>query len=171
MEKKEVRLKICLRHSGILAVRYNSWKMTLKELTRLKTEHILAKHPNFPPKGFPTTKPYTDKTANTLTRAIVDYIRLTGNYADRINNMGVYDARRGTYRKGGTRRGIADIMATKKIQHGDRTVGLTVAIEVKIGKDRLSEHQLAVKAEVERGGGVYLVAKDWDQFIRDWALI
>jgi len=82
--------------------------------------------------------------------------------------MGVYDAKRGTYRKGGTRRGIADIMATKKIQHGDRTIGLTVAIEVKIGKDRLSEHQLAVKEEVERGGGVYMVAKDWDQFIRDW---
>ena len=162
---------IFVRRSGIFVERYSNWNMTLKELTRLKTEAILEKHPNFPRIGFPTTKPFTDKTANGLTRAIVDYIRLTGNYGERINNVGVYDAKRGVYRKGGTRKGIADIMATKRIQAGERTYGVSVAIEVKIGKDRLSEYQQTVKEEIERSGGVYIVARNWDQFYKEWEAI
>jgi len=62
-------------------------------------------------------------------------------------------------------------MATKRIQAGERTYGVSVAIEVKIGKDRLSEYQQTVKEEIERSGGVYIVARNWDQFFKEWEAI
>jgi hypothetical protein len=112
---------------------------------------------------------YSDKTANQLTTAIVDFIRLTGGYADRINNTGIM--RNGKWTRSGTRKGIADIMAGKPIQVGDRTISATVAIEVKIGKDRQSEDQKKIQAEVEKSGGFYIIARNWYQFYYEWSQI
>ena len=145
--------------------------MTLSELTRLATLHKVAKYPNVPLHAIVPVKAFKDGTANELTRAIETFIRLTGNYADRINNTGIYDTRTGKWRKGGTRKGIADIMASKKVEHGGRTFSITVAIEVKIGRDRLSEHQKRCKEEIERSGGVYIIAKEWDGFFAEWNAI
>lgn len=109
--------------------------------------------------------------ANGLTKAIVAFIRLTGDYADRINNTGIYDVKAGKFRKSNTRKGIADIMASKRITHEGRTFAVTVAIEVKVGKDRLSEHQERMRDEIQKKGGVYIVARDWEGFIRDWEAV
>jgi hypothetical protein len=32
----------------------------------------------------------------------------------------------------------------------------------------MSADQLKIKAEIERTGGVYIIAQTWEQFITDW---
>lgn len=142
--------------------------MTLTELSDLHYSHQLTKYTTMAanaPYAIPR-KRYSDKTANKLTDAITDFIRLTGGYADRVNNMGVM--RNGKWTRSGTRKGIADIMASKPIEVGGRLIGVQVAIEVKIGKDRQSEDQKKIEEEVVRSGGFYIIAKDWQSFYSQW---
>jgi hypothetical protein len=96
---------------------------------------------------------YSDKTANGLTKMITDYIKFSGGFANRINNMGVYDSKLKRYRKSNTKKGTPDVDAI--------IAGLSVKIEVKIGKDKLSEDQINVKKQIENSGGVWLLAKDF----------
>jgi hypothetical protein len=53
-------------------------------------------------------------------------------------------------------KGSADISAT--------IAGKSVKIEVKIGKDRQSEHQKVYQDQIENAGGDYFIAKDFDSF-------
>ena len=66
----------------------------------------------------------------------------------------------GRYIKPGTRKGIADIMAIKN--------GKMVGIEVKIGKDKQSESQKQVENEMTQAGGHYIIAKSFENFIKQW---
>ena len=143
--------------------------MTLLQLTEAIHQQKFKDHPHCETRKelFPT-RPFTEKGANELTRSIEAFIRYTGNYADRINNTGIYDPKTKKFRRSNTRRGIADVMATKRIEHQGRYFAITVAIEIKYGNDKLSEYQLRIKDDIERAGGVYLVARTWDQFINDW---
>jgi hypothetical protein len=61
--------------------------------------------------------------------------------------------------KGTGTAGSADISATIK--------GRSVKIEVKIGKDRQSEAQKKYQEMIERAGGVYIIAKNFDEFV-EW---
>lgn len=143
--------------------------MTLLQLTQAVHEAKFINRPNCETRKelFPT-RPFTEKGANELTRSIEAFIRYTGNYADRINNTGIYDTKLKKFRRSNTRKGIADIMASKKIEYQNRTFAVTVAIEIKYGNDKLSEYQLRMKDDIERTGGVYIVARTWDNFIIDW---
>lgn len=109
--------------------------------------------------------------ANQLTNAIEEFIRYGGNYCDRVNNVGIFDPRTRRYRKANTRLGIVDIFASKLIEHQGRKFAVMVAIEVKVGKDRLSTHQKAMQEEIERKGGYYLIARTFDSFVEQWNLI
>ena len=110
---------------------------------------------------------YKDSTANGLTKAIIDYITLHGYQAERINTMGVARTKYRTdgsvagvqWTKGTSTPGSADISATIK--------GRSVKIEVKIGKDRQSEAQKRYQEKIERAGGVYVIARDFDAFV-EW---
>jgi hypothetical protein len=42
-----------------------------------------------------------------------------------------------------------------------------VKIEVKVGKDRQSDAQKRYQESIERAGGVYLIARDFDSFV-EW---
>ena len=143
--------------------------MTLQELTEAIHEAKFKDHPHCATRKelFPT-RPFTEKGANELTRSIETFIRYTGNYADRINNTGIYDTKLKRFRKSNTRRGIADIMASKRVEHQGKFFAITVAIEIKYGNDKLSEFQLRMKDDIEKAGGIYLVARTWHQFINDW---
>ncbi|MDD4033461.1 MAG: hypothetical protein PHS48_09490 [Bacteroidales bacterium] len=126
------------------------------ELRRLALADLRSKHPTLPESAaIPRT--YTDRTANGLTRAIIDFIRLRGGYATRINTTG--QIRAGKWVKGTTSRGTADIMAVYQ--------GFHLSIEVKIGRDRMSRHQLATRDNVEAAGGLYFIARDFQSFF-DW---
>lgn len=142
--------------------------MTLHQLAILAWLRQMAKNPKTSIDKIKPVKPFKEGNANELTRSIVNFIRLTGNYADRINNTGIFDPSKGVWRKGGTRKGISDIIASKAIIYDDKKFSVIVAIEVKIGADKLSEYQLKIKDEITTAGGKYIVAKSWDDFIKQW---
>ena len=141
----------------------------LQQLTELDWQ-IRCSESRMPPEYIVRTK-FTDRTANGLTKAIVKWINLNGYQAERISTSGrwvdnskvVTDVLgnqkkigSGKYIKGSGTKGSADISATIK--------GKSIKIEVKIGKDRQSEAQIEYQKAIERAGGIYFIAKDFDSF-------
>ena len=53
------------------------------------------------------------------------------------------------------------------IDEGQRVknIGLSLKIEIKFGKDRMSQAQGRYKQEIEKTGGRYMIAKDFDSFL------
>lgn len=142
---------------------------TVKELEEMADIENARRHPQFA-KFAPKAK-YRDDTANGLTRCILDYIKLHGGQAERVNTMGIpIDRRRQVtdvlghhrtigsieWRKSGGTVGSADISATIR--------GRSVKIEVKIGKDRQSAAQQQYQQAVEQAGGLYFIARDFTSF-------
>jgi hypothetical protein len=135
-------------------------------LHELKLQRYAITHPNYPQDYIPKTM-YKDSTANGLTRAICDYINYNGYQAERINTMGTAREKKTTagkvigvtWTKGTSTAGSADISATIK--------GRSVKIEVKIGKDRQSDAQKRYQENIEKAGGTYIIAKDFDSFV-EW---
>ena len=114
---------------------------------------------------------FSDSSANNLTKSIIKYIELMGYQAERISNTGRYiDNKKlvkniqgqtkqigsGQYIPGTGTNGTADISATIK--------GKSIKIEVKYGKDRQSDAQKEYQQAIERSGGVYFIAKDFESF-------
>lgn len=145
----------------------------LQHLRALSMEYQRKRYPSLPEVAI-VSKPYTDRTANGLTKCIVAFLRYTGSQAERISNTGRMIDRRqtvtdcigkvktiGSYEwvYGSGTRGTADISAT--IQ------GRSVKIEVKIGSDRQSEYQRQYQQSIERSGGLYTIARSFETFI-DW---
>ena len=132
----------------------------------LKLQRYAITHPNYPPDYIPKTM-YKDSTANGLTKAICDYINYHGYQAERINTMGTAREKKTTagkvigvtWTKGTSTAGSADISATIK--------GRSVKIEVKIGKDRQSDAQKRYQENIEKAGGTYIIANDFDSFV-EW---
>ncbi len=146
---------------------------SVRDLEELADIYNQRKHPNTPTKYLAKAK-YRDDSANGLTRCIIDFIRLHGGQAERINTTGVpIDHRRQVtdvlghsrtigsleWRPSGTTKGSADISATVH--------GKAVKIEVKIGKDRQSPAQKEYQRQVELAGGLYYIAKDFTSFV-EW---
>jgi hypothetical protein len=141
-------------------------KENKQRLEALKLANDIERHPSFPEAYF-VKKKWDDKTANGLTKAITSFIQFNGFQAERINTMGVARENKRTdgkvigvtWTKGTTTAGSADISATIR--------GRSVKIEVKIGKDRQSEAQKRYQESIERAGGVYMIARDFDSFV-EW---
>lgn len=113
-------------------------------------------------RAFPPGKKKKQSPANELTSSIIRYIQAIGGAARRINNGAVYDPVKEIFRQG-TKKGTEDITCTIPITVAGRRIGLHVGIEVKIGKDRQSDHQKEREEELKKAGGVYLIAKTFDQ--------
>ncbi len=148
---------------------------TLQWLIELAATKQRERYPSIPEHARPRPK-YNDKTANGLTRCIIDFIHFKNGQAERINNTGrIIDQRQtftdamgykrtiGSYKwvKGTGTNGTADISSTIN--------GRSVKIEVKIGADIQSAAQTQYQREVERAGGLYFIAKDFDTFYRWYA--
>jgi hypothetical protein len=127
----------------------------INELSRLALEGKRERFPNVPAYGIVIPK-YSDKDANGLTKCIIEYFRLHGGYAVRINTQGQYNEKLGKWTKSTTKLGTADIHACLN--------GIHISIEVKIGKDTLSEYQVKTQDQVKAAGGRYFVAKDFQSF-------
>ena len=135
---------------------------TLKQLNEFATQLNAAKYEAVPAHAIPRPKVLSDKDANSLTASVLfDFTNIRGGFAFRVNNMGVYDAKRGVYRKGGTMKGIPDVVGLLD--------GRFVGIEIKFGSDRLSADQMEMKREIESNGGVYIVAKKYEQYVLELA--
>lgn len=147
--------------------------MTIKELNQHLTDIKRKENPNFPEYALIPVK-HSDKTANGLEKAIVAFLQSEGWQGERIKNTGRWvddsftytnvmgqtrKAGSGKYIKGTGTNGSADISAT--------IFGRSVKIEVKIGKDRQSDYQKQYQAAIERAGGVYVIAKDFQGFF-EW---
>lgn len=149
-------------------------KENKKLLEELYIKHTKQNYPNFPDFAIPPEK-FGDKTANELTKTICKFIAYIGGQAERISNQGQYRDNTkvvtdvlgrkrtigsGTWTKGQGTNGTADISAIYR--------GKSFKIEVKIGKDRMSQAQLRYKQEVERAGAFYIIARNFDDFINEF---
>ena len=100
----------------------------------MRHEYFLKKYRAARDFGVPNAKPYKDGSANSLTRAIIDWITFSGFSATRINVQGqVRKTESGQFKwtPSTTRRGTADIHAIVRGKH--------ISIEVKIGPDKMSK--------------------------------
>lgn len=125
----------------------------VKELERLADAEARIKHPTCPHLA---PRRFRDDSSNGLTDCIVKYITLKGGFASRINSTGIFDKRLNKYRRGTQKKGIADVLATYRSK--------SLHIEVKHGKDRVSDAQMKVQTEVTRSGGLYFIAHNFTDF-------
>lgn len=145
----------------------------LEQLKQLKLEQLKRDYPNVPEHAIPQPK-YSDKSANGLTKCVIEWLQLNGWQSERINTMGrPIDNRKQvtdvigrtktvgslTWGKSTATKGSADISAT--------IMGRSVKLEVKYGKDRQSAEQKRYQEMIERSGGVYLIVRDFDSF-HEW---
>lgn len=106
----------------------------------------------------PTDVLIKKETANCITANIIRAVNMQpGCVAYRINNVGVWDEAKQVHRRGNTEKGLPDVIASIR--------GRFVAIEVKAGKDRLSEDQKRRAFEIEKAGGVYFECRSTDSFL------
>lgn len=144
-----------------------------KMLQDLYLKNLRLTYPSFPEFALPPKK-YTDSTANGLTTCIIDFLNFSNCQAERISSMGrsidtskqVTDVIGRTRTIGGTKyipgnstKGTADISSIIR--------GKSVKIEVKIGKDVQSLVQKKYQKAVTDAGGVYIIARNFDDFLLD----
>jgi Holliday junction resolvase len=109
----------------------------------------------------PPRKPKAQKpvTANQLTTKIIQFFGEQGHFATRQPSTGTYRADLGKFVHSQQRPGCPDLYAIVQ--------GFHVAVEVKVGRDQLSEVQRKTIAAIEQSKGFVFVARDFDSF-RDW---
>lgn len=100
--------------------------------------------------------------ANELTQQIIKHIFDQGGFAWRSNTVGIFDARRGLFRAG-AKKGVSDVIG---LIHGR-----FIAVEVKIGRDRLSPEQEGFIANVRHAGGIAIVAHSFEEFLSNWLAV
>ena len=142
----------------------------LKVLNSLAWENLKRRYPEIRECLLPRPH-YKDTTANQLTQAIINYIKLLGNQAERISVSGRTIDHRQTFTDvlghqrtigklswipGTMTRGSADISAT--------IAGRSFKIEVKVGRDKQSEHQKQYQRDIEAAGGIYLTCRTFQGF-------
>jgi Holliday junction resolvase len=97
--------------------------------------------------------------ATELTNQIIDFIYRAGGYAWRSSSVGIYDQQKRAYRTA-AKKGVSDILACFK--------GQLIAIEIKIGADRLSLEQQGFLENISAAGGNYFIASDFSGFTEWW---
>ncbi len=133
-------------------------------------EESRRRHPSLPEHARYVYR-YNDRSANALTRCVIDWLRFNGHQAERISNTGrPVDGRKRyvdavgfqrqignvTWIPGQGTPGTADISATID--------GRSVKIEIKHGRDRQSEAQKRYQEAVEAAGGTYIITRTFEDF-------
>jgi hypothetical protein len=117
--------------------------------------------------------------SNGLTKFIVNYLNWLGHHAERTNNMGI--PKKKTYQKfnifsqqlvtidngvewtkGNGTKGSSDIKG--HFRNPKYTFSIPFYIEVKVGKDRLSDEQIEYGTKVSKTGALYAVVKNVEDF-------
>ncbi len=145
----------------------------IKHLNELSLRATKERCPSVPAYALPKPS-YSDKTANGLTKCIIDFINLCGGQAERISCEGrVIDDRKTLIDVAGRSVTIGSMKRVKSsAQVGTSDIsatidGKSVKIEVKIGSDRQSKAQKLYQQQIERAGGVYFIASSFQSFY-DW---
>jgi len=100
--------------------------------------------------------------ANDLTNQVINHIYLAGGFSYRSSSVGVFDTKRMHFRAA-AKKGVADVIGCFK--------GRFIAVEIKIGTDRLSDEQEGFMRNIEHVGGKAIVAKDLEGFKEAWAKV
>lgn len=97
---------------------------------------------------------------NSLTKACINYLNVNGFKVWRNGNHAVYSHKRKSYLKPtyGSLNGVPDIIGFKKLD------GSFIGVEIKTGKDKLSDAQKQFQKECE-GVAHYLVIHNIDELI------
>ncbi|GAB3501045.1 hypothetical protein GCM10027341_27280 [Spirosoma knui] len=132
----------------------------LQILNRLADQHKAAKYPNVPSHARVKSH-YSDKSANELTTAIVDFINLSGGFATRLASTGTFRADLQMFVPSKQLCGLPDVMVI--IQ------GHSAFVEVKFGRDRLSDDQREAIALLNKAGARCFIASDFQGFY-DWLM-
>ena len=92
-----------------------------------------------------------------IENAILDYLLMVDGMFWKAQNVGIYDPRKGTFRRPGKyhKAGVADILGIIR--------GRFVAIEVKTKTGRLSKSQAKFLDEVRLNGGIAFVARSVEE--------
>lgn len=106
--------------------------------------------------------PYDDRTANGLTKCICDFITHLGGYANRISTTGIMRKVNGQMKwtKGNSNKGAFDIRFVMNGMSGD--------VEIKIGRDQMSNAQEKEMQRIKEAGGLAFIAKDFASFFEWW---
>lgn len=128
----------------------------LNELNEQSQLDKANRYPSVPAFALPKSK-FKDNTANGLTKAIIHWLTLNGCWATRVSSAGRYLPKQKKFIPSTTKKGTADIHAVIAGRH--------VSIEVKLGRDKMSDIQRKVQTEIEKSGGIFFIAKDFDSFI------
>lgn len=150
--------------------------MTLKELSHLRHQYDCSKTA-MRLDYVPMTK-YSDTTANGLTKAIIDFLTLSGHQAERISTTGRYidnskivtdvigrqrKIGTGKWIKGSGTKGSADISSTIGVNLNGKLIGISVKWEVKM-KDKQSEDQKKYESDIKKSGGLYFLVHNFKEF-------
>lgn len=101
------------------------------------------------------------ENANSITEGLINLINMHGQYAGRINTVGIWDARRGFYRKlKKGEQGKSDIIACIKSHFW--------GIEIKFDEDTQSDDQKAFEARIKQAEGQYRIVKTWNEALELW---
>jgi hypothetical protein len=146
-------------------------KTNAQLLKALELEDLRLKYPSLDEKYMAFTK-WSDNSANALTKCVIAYITYKGGQAERISSQGQYREGAkiqvgtgeiayhkqlpGKWTPGQSTKGTADISSTIR--------GRSVKIEIK-QKDQQSEVQKQYQAAIERAGGVYIIVRNFDDFV------
>ena len=147
-------------------------KTNKDKIKALELESLRGKYPTMDVRFIPMTD-WKDTSANGLTKCIIFWINAMGGQAERISNQGQYREGKkidvgtgeiaykkqlpGKWTPGQGTKGTADISATIR--------GRSVKIEVKYGRDVQSDAQKQYQEMIEKAGGVYIIAKTFDDFV------
>lgn len=147
-------------------------KTNKDKIKALELESLRGKYPSMDVRFIPVTD-WKDTSANGLTKCIIFWINAMGGQAERISNQGQYREGKkidvgtgeiaytkqlpGKWTPGQGTKGTADISATIR--------GRSVKIEVKYGRDVQSDAQKQYQEMIEKAGGVYYIAKSFDDFV------
>lgn len=130
----------------------------VKKLENLALDELKRKFPSFPYHVKPS---YEDRTTNGLTKCVVDFKRLLGHFAERVNSMGRQIEVRGQKKfvKGSSECGSADIHCVCAPD------GKSLMIEIKNENtnDVQSDEQKEYAAKIRNAGGKYIIVRNFQQ--------
>jgi hypothetical protein len=155
-------------------------KQHKQRLNEVYIQYQKNKYPNKPERYLIPKYGKTDTTTNGLTSCIIDFLNYSGHEGKRQNTAGRYiDGTKkftdvagriniigtGKYIKSTSVKGQGDISA--KIKLPNIAYPVAVEIEVKFGKDKMSEAQKEYELKMKNIGTPYIVVKTFADFI-EW---
>jgi len=147
-------------------------------LRELKLNASIKDHPNVPRYAISLPK-YTDTTANGLTKCVIEFLMLSGHFAERVNTMGTARDNRKVvtdvlgrkktigsivWTKTNAVKGSADVHSEINVNINGQKIPISVKWEIKIGKDRQSQDQKNYESKVTN----YFIIKSFDDFYKKY---